>query len=385
MQSVNLKELKRVLPTYFDLKIPLLLWGKPSTAKSSMIRQFAKEMAKQKNLKYSEDDFGKDIFTCKVIHLSQFDSSDLRGLPIKIDKNGYTATTFIPGEELPREGQGIIFLDEISMADEITRKACYQYILEGRYTNLPTVLDKNGLPSFWRVAASNEETDFSNINELGLALLRRFNHLQVVPEAEEILNYFYKIGVHPLVIAYLENFRSNFFPQKWTRKLVEIKANPFPCTWEQVSDILKTFSNSEMAGGHTINILVSGAVGPEIGREFVSFVKLSKVVKLAEVLANPEEAFAKIGKHDQRISIKYAILAEIGQLWIRGKKDPDVIKVDRILKCLDPVFQTFFLKLLVRRTPAKLLGNSSIRQLFQKLGCYLSDEDDDAKGQNNKS
>ena len=132
LQEVNLKQLKDVLPEYDKTKIPLYLWGRPSTGKTSSIRQYAKEEAKRRGLRYSEDEYGPDIFTMKVITLSQFDSPDLRGMPYvevperRLDKeNGeveiqrnmdMATTTFVPTNELPREGQGILFFDEMNKA-----------------------------------------------------------------------------------------------------------------------------------------------------------------------------------------------------------------------------------------------------------------------------
>ena len=118
MLKINLNELEKLLPSYYDIRQSLYLWGKPSSGKTSMIRQFAKAKAKELKLKYSEDKYGKDIFTCKIIPLSQFDSPDLRGMP-EIIGGKNKVTQFIPSAELPREGQGIIFLDELNMADKI--------------------------------------------------------------------------------------------------------------------------------------------------------------------------------------------------------------------------------------------------------------------------
>ena len=118
LQEIDMKTLKDLIPYYFHNRIPLYLWGRPSTGKTSAIRQFAKEEAKRRNLKYSEDEYGKDIFTMKVITLSQFDSPDLRGMPEIVNtESGHNLTTFVPTAELPRIGQGILFFDEMNLAD----------------------------------------------------------------------------------------------------------------------------------------------------------------------------------------------------------------------------------------------------------------------------
>jgi GTPase SAR1 family protein len=119
LQQVDIKMLKNLIPYYFHNRIPLYLWGRPSTGKTSCIRQFARDEAKRRGLRYSEDEYGEAIFTMKVITLSQFDSPDLRGMPEIIKTaNGQSITTFVPTAELPRVGQGIIFFDEMNLADK---------------------------------------------------------------------------------------------------------------------------------------------------------------------------------------------------------------------------------------------------------------------------
>ncbi len=116
MQKVNLGTLKNLLPYYFNQKKSLYLWGRPSSGKTSLMRQFSQAKAKELSLKYSEDTFGSEFFTMKVITMSQYDAPDLRGMPEVVEENKVKLTRFLPTEELPRIGQGIIFFDEMNLA-----------------------------------------------------------------------------------------------------------------------------------------------------------------------------------------------------------------------------------------------------------------------------
>lgn len=117
MEKVNLKQLKDLMPHYFNQKRSLYLWGKPSTAKTAMFRKFGQEQAEKMKLKYSETEYGKDIFTVKIITLSQYDAPDLRGMPQVIERDGKKLTKFFTTDELPQgEGQGILFFDELNLA-----------------------------------------------------------------------------------------------------------------------------------------------------------------------------------------------------------------------------------------------------------------------------
>lgn len=117
LQEVDLTTLRSIVPKMYENRLPLYLWGRPSTGKTSAIRQFAMDKAKDLGLEYSEDKFGPKYFTMKVITLSQFDSPDLRGMPSVNDiEGGGQVTEFVPTAELPREGQGILFFDEMNLA-----------------------------------------------------------------------------------------------------------------------------------------------------------------------------------------------------------------------------------------------------------------------------
>jgi len=372
MYPVNLKQLNELLPYYYKLNKPLYLWGKPSTAKSSIIRQFAQEEAVRQKLKYSEDEFGPDIFTCKVIPLSQFDAPDLRGMP-EIKNN---TTVFIPGAELPRDGQGIIFFDEMNLADEIVRKSMYMYILEGRYSNLPPVVDKEGKLKYWRIAASNDESDFSNVGRLRLALLRRFHHLEVVPDSKEITDYFSKIGGNPMVIAFLLNYPSELFPQPYDEKMLELKANPFPCMWESISDFMN--ANPKIKSSQ-LRIFVSSAVGNGAGAKFIGFITLASKLKIDDLIKNPKLEIEKISKEPEKISLLYAVIATLQDRWNHNKLTP--AQVEGVITFLDLEFQTAFLKMLIgnskgkRRLP-KLLECPKIVKIMENLGVYFGDDNE---------
>ena len=296
LQNVDLKTLKELVPYYFHNRIPLYLWGRPSTGKTSSIRAFAKEEAKRRGLKYSEDEYGEDIFTMKVITLSQFDSPDLRGMPeITNSKSGEKITTFVPTAELPREGQGIIFFDEMNLADDTTRAACYQIILEGRYGSLAPVLNKHGKNAFWRVAASNTENDFCSVNVSSLALLRRFSHFDVSMKVEEAINYFMSISLDSRVIAFLKNSPEELFPQKWDEKLVENKANPFPSSWENLGKMIGPKSNID-----TIYHLAASCIGAPVAAKFVDYCKMVDKLDMDAILKEPKKELAEIAKLNEK-------------------------------------------------------------------------------------
>jgi hypothetical protein len=381
MQKVNLKQLQGLLPSYYETKLPLYLWGKPSTGKTAIIRQFAMAKAEELGLKYSEDEFGAEYFTLKVIPLSQFDAPDLRGMPELIGEGVNRRTSFVPSKELPRCGQGIIFFDEMNCADDTVRSAAYQFIQEGRYSNVPVVIDAEVVvddidigtakerkrDAFWRVAASNTEQDFSAVNTLQLALLKRFCHYQVEPEIDEVINYMLEHGCDARIIGYLKNFQDDLFPKVWDERLLDHKANPFPYTWE-LGSILITDKDKPQE----ITNLVAGCVGSEVAARFAAYCKVTSKIDLEAIIKEPE-ILRGLEKDKDRASLYYAVISNLASMWFRSDKKLSGDKVVTISSVLPVEFAVSFLNMVCKKRLTVLAKVKEFNALLTKLGMFFDD------------
>ena len=384
LQEVNLKTLGKSLSSFYEHGIPLYLWGRPSTAKTSKIREFAKAQAAKMGLQYSEDKYGADIFTLKVITLSQYDSPDLRGMP-EIVGTANRVTEFVPTVELPRVGQGIIFFDEMNLADAQTRAACYQYILEGRYGSLPAVLDKNGKESFWRCAASNTENDFSNVNDSSLALLRRFSHMSIQPDVEEVTDYYAALGLDPRIVSYIKSHPEDLFPQKWDEKLLDNKANPFPSTWENAAKMVESIHPERKSGAdakeaeNNMFALVASCVGAPLASKFSSFCTLIGQIDEGEFVRNPKKEIAKMMAHEEKSSLMYAATYALSYKWKKrmnyehgGKahkvKGEDIVN---IANELSPEFSTSFMIACMTSRSTEITNAPGAKDVLLKIGKYF--------------
>lgn len=87
-----------------QIKTSTMIWGPPGIGKSSIVAQIAEE--------------GKLRFI--DLRLSQLAPTDLRGLPVAIPTSKTKPQTgtsaWYPPEFLPKDGAGILFLDELNMA-----------------------------------------------------------------------------------------------------------------------------------------------------------------------------------------------------------------------------------------------------------------------------
>jgi hypothetical protein len=143
-------------------KVPVLLWGAPGTGKTSAIRA----MAEAANL------------PCETVIAAIREPSDFSGLPVIVDG----VVHFAPprwAERLAqtKEGEGILFLDEISTAPPAVQAALLRVVLE-------RVVGDLALPEgIVVVAAANPPELAADGWDLSAPLANRFCHLDWTVEA----------------------------------------------------------------------------------------------------------------------------------------------------------------------------------------------------------
>lgn len=220
---------------------PVFLWGPPGVGKSQVVAQVAAAG-------------GLDLIDVRAVLL---DPVDLRGLPhINGDGQAHWA---IP-DFLPKDGQGIMFLDELNAAPPLVQAACYQLILDRK-------LGEYCLPDGWSiVAAGNRETDRAVTSRMSSALANRFIHINFDVDLQDWIEWALSSGIRIENIAFIR-FRPGllhqFDPQRNERSF------PSPRTWEYVSDVLNVNPD------HDIEFeLISGIVGDGAAAEFLGFLRI---------------------------------------------------------------------------------------------------------------
>src|SRR5471030_946812 len=109
-------------------RVPLHIWGACGVGKSQIVSQVA-------------GDLGYDFLDVRAV---QLDPVDLRGLPWIAPGQ---KTEWAPPKFLPTEGRGILFLDELTAAPQMTQAGCYQLVLDRK-------LGEYHLPDGWVVIAA---------------------------------------------------------------------------------------------------------------------------------------------------------------------------------------------------------------------------------------
>ena len=211
-----------------DLKLSLMIWGPPGVGKSSIVAQCAAQ-------------HGLQLID---LRLSQLAPTDLRGLPVAVDK----VSVWYPPEFLPRDGRGILFLDEINMAPPAMQGIAQQLVLDRKVGSYE-------VPEGWFVwAAGNRKEDRASVFDMPAPLSNRFVHLQVEPDFESFKTYGLDTGLDERLLAFLA-FRTNFLHNLQPHQV----AWPSPRTWVMASQL------------RAIGLSIAPAVGLAAAAEFEAF------------------------------------------------------------------------------------------------------------------
>ena len=226
------------------------------------------------------------------MRLASMDPTDLRGIPVP--ENG--SAKWLPPEELPREGRGILLLDEINLAPPLIQASAYPLVFgntSGKYT----------LPAGWRViAAGNKLNHGAHVYKMAFPLRNRFTHIDFELDIDHWREWAFQNKIATEVIEYLA-FRPDHLFQFDPKR--DENAFPTPRSWEFVSNILKQRNGLDQT---IIMELVRGTVGPGVAVEFQTYLDLRATMpSLDRILAG--ENIATDGNTDIACALVAALAA----------------------------------------------------------------------------
>ena len=241
------------LRALFAVGQPVFIWGGPGIGKSAVVRQFTAELQ----------------IPLQDVRALLLDPVDLRGLPfLGADGRSKWATP----DFLPKEGSGILFLDELNAAPAMVQASCYQLVLDrklGEYT----------LPDGWAiVAAGNRDSDRAVTTRMPTPLRNRFVHLEFEVDLQEWSMWAIEAGIRPEVIAFLR-----FRPELLNAFDRDVNAFPSPRSWEFISRILDGQPDQSIE-----HEMFAGSVGSGAATEFSAFLKMFRELpNIDAILLNP--------------------------------------------------------------------------------------------------
>lgn len=231
------------------LMFSTMIWGAPGIGKSSIVAQ----TAQAQHMEVID------------VRLSQLAPTDLRGLPVADHEQGISR--WYPPEFLPRDGRGILFLDELNLAPPAMQGMAQQLILDRRVGSYV-------VPEQWFVwAAGNRKEDRAAVFDMPAPLANRFLHLTVEADFESFKAYALGQQIHEHILAFL-----SFRPALLHKLDPQQPAWPSPRSWMMANRL------------HKIGLDISHVVGAGTAAEFAAF------LKLYQQLPNVEEILQGNGK-----------------------------------------------------------------------------------------
>jgi MoxR-like ATPase len=232
-----------------------MLWGPRGVGKSSVVRQVAAH-------------FGVPLVD---LRLTTIEPVDIRGAIFADDRERRTVwfpPEFLPG---PGEPEGILFLDELTAADQRLQISAYSLILDRRVGHYE-------LPAGWMVvAAGNAAFHGAVSHDMGTALADRMFHFHVQTAVDAFLEHALAQDFAPEVMAYLR-VRPDKLDDSAEQLANDHLVGASPRGWEDVSNVLKA-PLSEAAR----RAFVSGRIGAANAAAF--FAVLRELEAGADVVA----------------------------------------------------------------------------------------------------
>jgi len=253
-------KLATALSTCIAIRRPAFVWGPPGVGKSALVAQVAA-------------DLGVGFIDLRAILL---DPVDLRGLPFVETVDGHKFAGWATPSFLPRDGRGILFLDELNAAPQSTQAALYQL------TTPPYKLGDYSLPPGWTVvAAGNRETDRAVTNRMPSALANRFVHLSLEVDADDWTTWAIKAGVPVELVAFIR-----FRPELLHKFDPAQKAFPTPRSWQTVGEIFAS------GPAEAVELdLYGGTVGEGAAAEFCGFLRVYRTLPSVDaIMLDPKRA-----------------------------------------------------------------------------------------------
>ena len=279
-------ELIQTIEALTTQKVPTFLWGAPGIGKSSIV----KEIATKQNIGFID------------LRLALMDPTDLKGIPF-YDKEEHSAL-WAPPAFLPREGEGILFLDELNSAPPSVQASAYQLILDRK-------IGEYSLPDGWAIiAAGNREGDRGVTYRMPAPLANRFVHFEMEVSVDDWRDWAYTKGVDSKIIAYISYKNEHLFTFD---SKSESKSFATPRSWEYVDSILKSGLDDSL-----ILSAISGAIGKDVAVGFLSFVKvMDKMPNLDAILDASDFVYS------DEVDVLYALSAGLVSKTLQNREKLD--------------------------------------------------------------
>ena len=364
--EVDHKTLEILIDESYDTKTPLCCIGTTGIGKSQLVRMKAimkakvmgrefvdwNKASKEEKLKILEDPSKYFLLIDK--RLSEFDPSDLRGIPNLENKEYSEWKAPLWLYAICREGvAGFLFFDEMNLAPPSIQSAAYQLINDRELDEMPLAKD------IGIITAGNRIEDKANVYDMAKPLQNRFIHCDLSPpHIDDWTNWAIKNEVDARIISFLKfkpSLLMKFNPDSKDR------AFPTPRSWgEFCNRLIKDKPSDNDAQRRIIKMLVSTAVGNGTAVEFTAWLKLRDKINLNDIIDKPE-----LAKSVEDLDLKYSLLSLIAEWYNKNYKKADLEKVLKIAVNIDAEFGILMMKFVKEYHPNSFERNAPKCKLWR--------------------
>jgi len=261
---MNIDTAKQIIKAAIEADDTVIIEGKHGVGKSVGVKEFAEENG----------------YHFEPLFLSNQEVGDLIGNPDTVKEGDVTITVWsIPPwlhriNKAAQKGQrSILFLDELNRAQIDVRQSALQLVLERQIHEhvLPTV---DGYRTMV-VAAINPADDYQ-VDELDPALMDRFVHVIVEPDAESWLAWGRKNNVNMVIRDYISEHpdRLYFMPEDGARGAT-------PRSWTKLGGYIDNIKDTP---SEILFQIIKGKVGTAVGSQFYTFLNsYVDVIKIQDI------------------------------------------------------------------------------------------------------
>lgn len=354
VRTVTHSEFRMLLKAYYTKrltdgrKIPLLVYGTFGVGKSALVRLVAQEIAAKRKRAFIEWNTTtheektaimadpSQFFILLDVRLSEFDSSDIKGLP-DFHKDSDTVEWKPPYWAKLLENpasDGILFFDEINLAPPLVISSVYKIIYD-------RVINEGKINDHWLIiGCGNKSDDHAYTQEIAAPVRDRGGEVELLPPPlAEWLTWAIPAGIDSRIIGFL-NWKPDML------HLVDYENSQKFTTargWERVSSLIKNVKEPAM-----VELLTSTAISEGVSREFNAFCKLHQKVNIDEIISNPSRITVI-----KDVSTRYFVLTALAEQYQHKKFDfSTVLALSEVLdkEKLDE-FVILFWRLCMRYAP----------------------------------
>lgn len=285
-----------------------------AAAKAALVEQFADPVLRRRaTMLWGPRGVGKSSIVAQVaaqhgvplvdLRLTTIEPVDIRGAIYADDVQGRTVwfpPEFLPGADQPA---GILFLDELTAADQRLQISAYSLILDRKVGHYR-------LPDGWLVvAAGNASFHGAVSHDMGTALADRLFHFNVQTVIDAFLDHALAQRFAPEVMAYLR-VRPDRLDDTQAQLAADHLVGASPRGWEDVSNVLKS-GLSQAAR----RLFVQGRIGAANAAEFFGVLRelqsATDVVRLLAARPGAETVALLPRTLDALYGMVYGLLAAV--------------------------------------------------------------------------